>query len=76
MLSNGMKQTATQELKEEFKQVKIKLPDEWIFIYIDKFHAKTKGVEVARIDRNLQNISKGQSAPTPKQLLNIKSIIP
>ena len=70
-----MNKTATQELKEDFKEIKNKLPEEWTLKYIDKFHSKLKGIEVVRIDRNLQNISKGQAAPTPKQLANIKKII-
>ncbi len=75
ILLNGMSQTATKELKQAFKAIKAQLPDNWIFIYIDTFHAKDKGVKVAKIDRNLQNISKGQAAPTPSQLANIKKII-
>lgn len=70
-----MKKTAVQELKESFREIKESLPPLWIDKYINTFHSRTRGMAVAQVDRTLKNISKGQAAPTPKQLENIKSLI-
>ncbi|MEA5459139.1 hypothetical protein VB796_08830 [Arcicella sp. LKC2W] len=70
-----MSKTATRELKEEFKSIKDKLPNEWIFAYIEKFHANDRGIIPVRVDRNLQNISKGVATPSPTQMKRIKQLI-
>jgi hypothetical protein len=72
---SGNRITPTVELKEELREVKKALPKDWLTMYVNKFHKNTKGMKMIETYRRLENISKGNSAPKPTELRNIKSLI-
>jgi hypothetical protein len=68
------KQSATQDAKDEFKELKKRLPRGWIRLWISKKYGK-KGELILSDSRKLESFLSGNSAPTKSEMNSIASLI-
>ncbi len=70
-----MKNTPTAQLKDKFKSIRTKLPKGWSTLYIKKYCSSQKGIQVVKTYKRLENIHKGNAAPSLRELDKIETLI-